>query len=278
MDYCHPCRRHLNGALACPGCGTPVEQLRAYPQAAYEPEPYTPEPYSPGPYEQDASVREAPGDSDQRDQRDDRDDREVESGEPQGRAARRREQGRAGRRDPARTAGASEASRRDRKAAVHRRRRKRTVLITVGFVLAAGGLSLAELGIDAPGFSSSRNPAAAGGESSEVDGSTAEPSASAQPLDDRADAGGAKSSPSPDASASPSASPSPSESPDDEDDATQTPDKEAQSTLPGSSGSTPGSTAPPDSGSTPTADPTASDAPPKPSPSETCTRFLWWCS
>ncbi|WP_443728928.1 SCO2400 family protein, partial [Streptomyces anatolicus] len=22
MDYCHPCRRHLNGALACPGCGT----------------------------------------------------------------------------------------------------------------------------------------------------------------------------------------------------------------------------------------------------------------
>ncbi|NUS30577.1 MAG: hypothetical protein HOV92_41105, partial [Streptomyces sp.] len=30
MDYCLPCRRHLNGALACPGCGTSVEQLRAY--------------------------------------------------------------------------------------------------------------------------------------------------------------------------------------------------------------------------------------------------------
>ncbi|MFV8188778.1 SCO2400 family protein, partial [Streptomyces sp. AF1B] len=29
MDYCHPCRRHLNGALACPGCGAQVEQLRA---------------------------------------------------------------------------------------------------------------------------------------------------------------------------------------------------------------------------------------------------------
>ncbi|NEC53620.1 hypothetical protein G3I18_34490, partial [Actinospica acidiphila] len=28
MDFCHPCRRHLNGALACPGCGTPVETLR----------------------------------------------------------------------------------------------------------------------------------------------------------------------------------------------------------------------------------------------------------
>ncbi|MES4833251.1 hypothetical protein ABVB25_39935, partial [Streptomyces anthocyanicus] len=29
MDYCHPCRRHLNGALACPGCGTPCHELPA---------------------------------------------------------------------------------------------------------------------------------------------------------------------------------------------------------------------------------------------------------
>ncbi|MEV2208123.1 hypothetical protein AB0E16_22155, partial [Streptomyces sp. NPDC047970] len=28
MDYCHPCGRHLNGALACAGCGTPAEELR----------------------------------------------------------------------------------------------------------------------------------------------------------------------------------------------------------------------------------------------------------
>ncbi|WP_436317604.1 SCO2400 family protein [Streptomyces griseoaurantiacus] len=27
MNYCTPCRRHLNGALACPGCGTPVGWL-----------------------------------------------------------------------------------------------------------------------------------------------------------------------------------------------------------------------------------------------------------
>ncbi|MZD08606.1 hypothetical protein GTW43_26515, partial [Streptomyces sp. SID5785] len=33
MDYCHPCRRHLNGALACPGCGTPAEAVRAYAEA-----------------------------------------------------------------------------------------------------------------------------------------------------------------------------------------------------------------------------------------------------
>jgi hypothetical protein len=30
MDYCHPCRRHLNGAFACPGCGTSAEVCRAY--------------------------------------------------------------------------------------------------------------------------------------------------------------------------------------------------------------------------------------------------------
>ncbi|WP_420919004.1 SCO2400 family protein, partial [Streptomyces lonarensis] len=24
MDYCAACRRHLNGALACPGCGRPA--------------------------------------------------------------------------------------------------------------------------------------------------------------------------------------------------------------------------------------------------------------
>ncbi|MFZ3470020.1 SCO2400 family protein [Streptomyces sp. 4.24] len=27
MDYCTACRRHLNGALACAGCGTPAEYL-----------------------------------------------------------------------------------------------------------------------------------------------------------------------------------------------------------------------------------------------------------
>lgn len=27
MDYCHPCRRHLNGALVCAGCGTPADEV-----------------------------------------------------------------------------------------------------------------------------------------------------------------------------------------------------------------------------------------------------------
>ncbi|MFJ6482117.1 hypothetical protein ACIQK6_18635 [Streptomyces sp. NPDC091682] len=34
MNYCHACRRHLNGALACAGCGTPAEYLIPTPSAA----------------------------------------------------------------------------------------------------------------------------------------------------------------------------------------------------------------------------------------------------
>ncbi|MEV7419501.1 hypothetical protein [Streptomyces sp. NPDC089919] len=33
MDYCHSCRRHLNGALACAGCGTAAAQLAPSPWA-----------------------------------------------------------------------------------------------------------------------------------------------------------------------------------------------------------------------------------------------------
>src|SRR5947208_928986 len=171
MDYCHPCQRHLNGALACPGCGTRVEQMRAH-WDAYEPEPYDD---AVAPVDHDAPVAD-----DHAAHPDD--DGHVghggEGDEPHGRAARRRERGRGGRRGPATADGATDASRRDRKAALHRRRRKRTLLIAAGFVLAAGGLSLAELGMDAPVFSSSPDPSAAGGESSEVDRSTAEPSES----------------------------------------------------------------------------------------------------
>lgn len=27
MNYCYACRRHLNGAFSCPGCGTPADRL-----------------------------------------------------------------------------------------------------------------------------------------------------------------------------------------------------------------------------------------------------------
>ncbi|MEU2544542.1 hypothetical protein ABZ618_03720 [Streptomyces roseolus] len=64
MDYCHACRRHLNGALACAGCGTPVERLRYdTPQAPPHPAPHegaeAPDPYGAGrPYAPEAYAKQ----------------------------------------------------------------------------------------------------------------------------------------------------------------------------------------------------------------------------
>ncbi|MFD9801221.1 hypothetical protein ACFWW7_20725, partial [Streptomyces sp. NPDC059071] len=45
MDYCHQCRRHLNGALACAGCGTPAEELRYFaPPTSFRPPAAAPAP------------------------------------------------------------------------------------------------------------------------------------------------------------------------------------------------------------------------------------------
>lgn len=142
MDYCDPCRRHLNGALACPGCGTSAESprwrepdqggYRAAPSGAEGEAPQRPE----GPEGPDGEYGESGGYDERVDDAD---------GEPSGRAARRRGRGRGPVAD-----GPGGASRRDRKAAAHRRRRRRTLFVAAGFVLAAGGLSLAELGMDAP--------------------------------------------------------------------------------------------------------------------------------
>ncbi|THA25644.1 hypothetical protein E4198_13845 [Streptomyces sp. RKND-216] len=46
MDYCPTCRRHLNGALACPGCGVPAGYLTPAPGTPYvgHPAPHTPHP------------------------------------------------------------------------------------------------------------------------------------------------------------------------------------------------------------------------------------------
>lgn len=181
MDYCHVCRRHLNGALACPGCGTPVDELGAdseeadaRPESGADADAY---------YGEDTDGRSS-------------------------RAVRRR--GGAGGPDGPPVRGAQTGtSRRDRKAAAHRRRRRRTLFVAVGFVLAAAGLSLAELGVDAPGLGPS--PAAAGGESADGSASSA---ASARPKNSPSSSAaaatrkpGSSASPSGSASASPSASP-----------------------------------------------------------------------
>ncbi|WAZ21477.1 hypothetical protein STRCI_002651 [Streptomyces cinnabarinus] len=266
MDYCHPCRRHLNGALACPGCGAPVEQLRVYaseeasrtdPYDTYDEPEGAPEPVAVG--------------------------ATAEAARPEGRAAARRAaRGRRGRVEQAYEPEGDEdgyedeapevtgASRRDRKAAAHRRRRRRTILIAAGFVLAAGGLSLAELGLDAPG--STPTPAAAG-DASPDGGAESEAGESAEPIGDTP---GTPVSASPTASASPS--PSKSEKDKESEKPEDKPTKDAQSATGGALPVTPDAPEPTeaDPKPTPTAEPTEEE--PKPEPSETCTRFLWWCS
>ncbi|WRZ93124.1 hypothetical protein OHB54_31220 [Streptomyces sp. NBC_01007] len=247
MDYCHVCRRHLNGALACPGCGTPVDELGADAEEA------------------DARPESGAG----------ADVYHGEDGDAEGRAARRR----GGRGRDAGSPGGPQGpdapagtSRRDRKAAAHRRRRRRTLFVAVGFVLAAGGLSLAELGVDAPGLGPS--PAAAGGESPDGSASSA---ASSRPKS--SPSGSASATRKPGSSSSPSASVSASASP------TVTSEKSAGGGS-SSAGTTPGrSTSAPAAGSsTPrtsapaTAAPTTAAPTPTPSSSGACSHFLWWCA
>ncbi|NEB45375.1 hypothetical protein G3I45_13440, partial [Streptomyces sp. SID339] len=117
MDYCHPCRRHLNGALACPGCGTPAEACREYAQSVA------------GPHEEP-----------------DAHDGAYEESSPRVRGRRK-----------------------ERTRRAHRRRRRKILFATAGLALAAGGLSLAELGTE--GSSGDRAASA-------PDGGAADPSPS----------------------------------------------------------------------------------------------------
>ncbi|CAL9447289.1 hypothetical protein SUDANB176_02368 [Streptomyces sp. enrichment culture] len=244
MDYCHPCRRHLNGALACPGCGIPVETLRA--RAA--------EPAGP------AGSSECEGEPAVADAVDGPYGDEGEKAAPA---------------DGGRRGG---GSRRDRKAAAHRRRRRRALLVAAGFVLAAGGLSLAELGMDAPG--SPPKPAAAGEETTDGGATELEPAESPSGA-----AGTVPSAPS--ASPKDSDSPSASESPEDEeseeagDEAEEEAEEEASSAPAGAPQTGPTKApppVPPSAPETPEPDPTTEKPEPEPEPTETCDRFLWWCA
>ncbi|MFC8417147.1 SCO2400 family protein [Streptomyces coelicoflavus] len=252
MDYCHPCRRHLNGALACPGCGTPAHELHASgvhltvgeeaPRSAGEAATADEEPREGAANGPDEGYDEDPGDA-----------------APPG----------------------VRSSRRDRKAAAHRRRRRRTLLVTAGFVLAAGGLSLAELGMDAP--HSPQKPAAAGGETADGGATREVGEASVIPADDTSRTTPAPDSPSASASASTTVSASPSESPEAEESGTA-----SESGAPGASRApVPTATRPPadpdpsspesNDDPPPTTSPTPPDSP-DPTPTETCDRFLWWCT
>ncbi|MER6469465.1 SCO2400 family protein [Streptomyces collinus] len=272
MDFCHPCQRHLNGALACPGCGAPAQSVPVHAAAPVAPTyagavaaPYGQQTFTQTPA-RPYDDREGPYDGDLHEDHDGQDVHEDHDGhDPSG-----------GGEDPDEPRGRS--ARRDRKAAAHRRRRRRLLLVGAGFVLAAGGLSLAELGTDAP-FSPFSGDSPAVTRDATVDGgASASPDRTAAPLDAPS---GAAGKPGASASADASASASASESPKDK--ASKSPSATGETARPatagaGSTASAPAPPAPSQPASTPTSAPTTSQPTPQPSPTRTCNRFLWWCT
>lgn len=127
MDYCHPCQRHLNGALACAGCGTPVEALSPYVTPAlsgHEPDAMHETPAPP-----------RPGGRRRRGHGADRPARATHGS----RGADRR------------GGGEGPATREGRGRRAHRRRGRTALFAVLGVVLAAGVLSLAQLAIEPNG-------------------------------------------------------------------------------------------------------------------------------
>lgn len=111
MDYCHHCRRHLNGALACAGCGTPAEELRLHDPVPHEAEVVL-------------ATREH--------------GQEPVQG-PRRRGSRKRKVSRRERREMRAERG------------VHRRKGRAVLLAVTGLALAVGALSLAELALESGG-------------------------------------------------------------------------------------------------------------------------------
>lgn len=276
MDYCPQCRRHLNGALTCAGCGTPAEELRQY------------TPVQPGSHhsrlpggggrngEGHGEYEAAPVG-----------DYGLVSGDRTDDSAPRRNSSR--RKGSSRKAGRGRAAqdnapRRSGPRRARSRRGRRILIGTLGVMLAAGALSLAELAMESSGGDNATSvkeerPVDYEGGPQDTDRPAVpdDPSTSATP---GAGSGtGASGEASPDGGGDPSASGA----------------AEVSSAAPDAGGTAttgPGSPGPddPESGTTGPAEPTdepTSDAPPSadppppapsPTPSETCTRWLWFCT
>ncbi|WP_452835809.1 SCO2400 family protein [Streptomyces liangshanensis] len=266
MDYCHQCRRHLNGALTCAGCGTAAEELRR--RAPVPPEPR--QNRSPGQDGRAAQDHEEFADAPES---------EIEPlvGHHPDRADRR------GRPDRRRSAPARTGPRRARS-----KRGRRVLVGVLGVVLAAGALSLAQLALEPPGDDGAS--AVKEDANTEFDGrpdGTAKPVAPDDPGPTATRATGKGGSPVPGGSGKPggtgspdpgdSASSSDSPSPGDTGSAdTGAPDSPA-SPDPSDSASGSGTPGGPTSG-TPTATPTSPSPTPSSTPTESCTRILWWCA
>jgi hypothetical protein len=265
MDYCDQCRRHLNGALTCAGCGRAAEELRRT-------APVPPAPTIIGAPEQHGI---------------DADEHEEYAGASHGEEAP--EPG--GHRRPGRKPKSTPRRARSR-------RTRRIVVWSLGLVLAAGALSLAQLSLDPSGQSGGHGASVTDdGTSLDYDG---DPSASGKPAVPGEPVSGPGAGDG--GSASGSASPGPSASGDAdgasgtaEDKAGSKGESDAPSDDAGSAGGGAGSgdsasgsegprppaqtgpAAPPPT-TTPSAPPTQGDPPADPQPTKThCKPILVWC-
>ena len=292
MDYCHPCQRHLNGALACAGCGTPAEALGPYAIptfSGHEPEPSAEAPAPPGSGGRRRRARAVPAPARRR--RDERGTTAVERGQ------RRdgREPGDAGtgtgtgtgteivgdRREA--SAGREPRSRRG-----HRRRGRGVLLGAIGVVLALGALSLAELAIEPEGDdgaadfvseSTANRTEPAPGPSVSVlpeDPGPVESPVAVPANDSHTSGAGA-------ARKGPTSSPTPGK-PGESESASAPADTSpsASSSAPPGPDDTEAPPADPSDPGKPSGRPTQPEPPeepdPTPSPTETCTQWLWFCT
>lgn len=275
MDYCYQCRRHLNGALTCAGCGTAAEELRQHtPHAPAQPgaEAADDAGHETG-HETGAETGAGAGDTG--------DDELLVAGHD---------------RTDGRAEGHDVRTHRRRRTGPRRKRSKRKRRITagvLGLVLAAAGLSLAQLAIESSAERSAtsvkeENPVDFDGGSDASDG----PADPAEPGDPAATgaagtAGAADASASPSGSGDPSASASANASADASTSADDTSADPGTSATPRPTGTpAPGESAPESPGATTPADEPTSQAPPPPDPdpeptpseSDDCTRIFWWCA
>ncbi|MCX4677437.1 hypothetical protein OG413_19385 [Streptomyces sp. NBC_01433] len=273
MDYCHPCQRHLNGALACAGCGTPVEALGPYAAPAYtghEPEPPDEPPVPPVPPASGGQRRRA----------------RVAAGRAPRRSGREPEPADGGKRGGDGKSGGGRGKQRGGDSRGHRRRGRTALLTVLGLVLAAGALSLAELAVE---------PRHDDGAADYVRESTAtrtepapEPSSSVRPErpgppdttpSDRTGPTGPTVVPVADshpAGSGTGGGPGPEDS-----DASGPPQDSTPSSAPpgpGESGSPADPPGPEEPGDEPTGPAPTEPPEPDPEPTETCVRFLWWCT
>ncbi|MGW6799266.1 SCO2400 family protein [Streptomyces sp. NPDC055039] len=280
MDYCPQCRRHLNGALICAGCGTPAEELRQH------------QPVHPGSHHS-----RHPGEDD----RDNEGHGEYDAGavSDYGLVSRDRPDDTVPRRDSSRRKGSYRRAGRSRGAAgkaprrggprrARSRRGRRLLIVTLGVILAAGALSLAELARE-----SARNDNATsvkeetpvefdgGPQDTERPAAPEDPSGSPTSVPASGISAGGEASPGgsggPSASERAEASPSSSATREDEEAVTDGPEPpETDDPEPGTSGPAEPTDEPTSGGPTSAAPPPPPPAP-SPTPSETCTWIIFFC-